>query len=272
MGAARDEEFREAIAAQMDTILSCIVSHLMSGDTNLEHNAALLLGYCSSVSADFRQCFWRHEVAGDTMIARWMPLLTSSDHGLTTNVIWALRTLCADAHDPSALDGSGWQQIIATVSGMVEHVDPRVKAHACAMMQTINAARQSARSSTANDKPVSGGPMGLRRDKSMLAVNALTQLTKQDSPPATPTNDDLAQNKDDDSHKPKTNLSRSSKGRSRPSLLAPWKKAESRFSLVKSCKVPTAAIMEKTHSMIPAGHCAELAVLLSAAITQAAEG
>jgi len=269
--AARDEEFREAIAAQMETILGCIVSHLMSGQTGLEHNAALLLGYCSTVSAEFRECFWHHDVAGDAMITKWIPLLTSNDHGVVTNVLWALAVLCSNLQNPGVLEGHGWQQVIAIVNDMVEHPDERVKVHARTMVRTVQSVQQKV--FPVNTQTCGGGATGLRREKSMLAVNALAQLTKQESPspkndnspPYTPMNSDTAAH-NDDAVKPQTTLSRSPKGR-RQSLLAPWKKTEKRFKVTAKGEQN-----RSVSSGIPEGHCAELSSLLSAAITQAAEG
>merc|ERR1711924_341611 len=78
--ACRSEEYRDAIAAQLEFIITPLLAHLQSGQTDLIHNAAVLLGLCCASGSEFRQSLG--QANGVSMMVS-VGLLPSQDFGDT---------------------------------------------------------------------------------------------------------------------------------------------------------------------------------------------
>merc|ERR1712188_38285 len=194
-----NEECRDAVIAQMDDLRDTLLAHLATGEVCLIHNAALILGICCSSSKQFRQCFWPQ--GKEALVALVESHLTSLDSGLLCNLVWAMRTLVEDSGCAMCSDMAS--SISVTVTKLVGHSDMRICVNARAILHALDARNNRG-----------GGGVAIRRDSSMLAVNALAQLGSS-TPTHTPTN----------VCSPEANLQPApSPVRKRQSLLAPWKK------------------------------------------------
>merc|ERR1711977_262644 len=160
----RSEEYREAIAAQLESLHDTLVAHLASGESTLTHNAALLLGQCAACSSEFRQSFCKNEEKNMNTLVQLLG--QKDDAGLLCNVTWAVRHLVAD---PECIISSEIREHLASyLCRLLHHDDERIKANAHAI--------GSALQHEANIRNVA---LTLRRDKSMAAVSALTELVEE---------------------------------------------------------------------------------------------
>merc|ERR1711988_97308 len=234
--ACHSEEYRDAIAAQLEAIIVPLTKHLKSGQVDLVHNAALLLGQCCVSGSEFRQAFGAE---GSALLAS---MLGSDDKGILCNVLFALRQYVADVACPiSALLR---QDILSALPRLLERdANPRVQQNA-KMLQHLMEQRP------APPPPPRPATMNLRRDDSLAAVSALTSLataqtSKQDellawgikllessesSPDCTPESSPTGEGDNSIS------LEVKSPNKRRPSLLAPWKKASAHSPSVKTKK------------------------------------
>jgi len=275
----RSEEYREAIAAQLESLHDTLVAHLASGESTLTHNAALLLGQCAACSSEFRQSFCKNEEKNMNTLVQL--LSQKDDAGLLCNVTWAVRHLVAD---PECIISSEIREHLASyLCRLLHHDDERIKANAHAI--------GSALQHEANIRNVA---LTLRRDKSMAAVSALTELVEESphdsavhalvglnsqspksSPPQTPSPHVMSERFW--SEQPPTtrhvdmaptthhgDTIRHSPGKQqqrRPSLLSPWKKAS-------GCEMRH----KRPHKVAVAKHHMANLSALSLAVTQAADG
>jgi len=221
--ACHNEEHREAIAAQLETIIEPLARHLSSGKNGLVHNAALLLGQCLMFSTEFRQTF-----ATDSRGPRALILaLGDPDAGVLVNVTWAIRHFFSDERCKLSL------QLVELAENslpkLLAHQDARIKKHAAGLSMLVQQKKEA-----------------LRRDNSMQAVKALTGMRDNDAFSALEAltslavvTQDLEECDDDEEcspnvsqqapalnpHSPTRSPSkRDSPGQRRHSLIAPWKK------------------------------------------------
>merc|ERR1711959_269403 len=154
------------------------------------------------------------------------------DAGLLCNVTWALRHLLAD---PECIISSEIRGCLASyLPSLLHHEDERIRANAHAISSALQ-----------HESNIRNVALTLRRDKSMAAVSALTELVEESavhalvglisqspksSPPQTPSpHEDIAS-----IWSPKHTTRHASEQRhclikqprrTKPSLLAPWKAA-----------------------------------------------
>lgn len=158
---------------------------------------------------------------------------TNMDDGLLCNLTWALRHLITDQSCAVCSDMA--QSIKQLIDNLLTHADARIRANAQAMQHAME-----------ERKKRSG--LTIRRDRSMLAVHALTELGSCSAPTETC------------SSEPEFQAAESPVKR-RPSLLSPWKKAMGAVPAIKHKRVR----MTKSNNQ-------DFAKLLSVAITQVADG
>lgn len=169
--ACKSEEYRDAIAAQMEAIIGPLLAHLKSNQTDLVHNAAVLLGLCCSSGSEFRQAFG-HQHNG---IATLVKLLPCQDSGILCNVLFALRQYVGDQECPLS------EELKASISQVL----PQLQAHDNMRIQLNTQVIKTLleqRPTVAAAPPAKQAPAttSLRRDESLQAVSALAQLATAD--------------------------------------------------------------------------------------------
>jgi len=154
--ACNHEEHREAIAAQTENLIMPLAAHLISGKGGLVHNAALLLGQCLWSGTDFRQAFAKYRKGLQALITA----LGDQDAGVVCNVTWALRHFVADGK--CDMDTDLQQLTEQYLPTLLAHQDPRIQRNGLGLSQVLKQRQEHA--------------VSIRRDKSMQAVQALTNI------------------------------------------------------------------------------------------------
>lgn len=173
--ACHNEEHREAIAAQLETIVEPLVAHLGCGQSGLVHNAALLLGQCLMFGTEFRQTFAMDTNGPRILVAT----LKDSDPGVICNVTWALRHFVSDPK--CHLSTELCDVVEESLPPLMDHTDPRIKKHATSLSTLIKKkkaaqAYASARSRSLQAVEVLTSIRGNGSSDDMSAVAALTSL------------------------------------------------------------------------------------------------
>jgi len=169
--ACRSEEYRDAISAQMEAIIVPLIQHLKSGQADLIHNAALLLGQCCASGNEFRQAF------GSDGCSTLAQLLTATDSGTVCNVLFALRMYVGDTECP--LSDELRAHIAGVLPQLLAHENQRIQLNSKILKELLE--KRPTQIVTAPQTSTTT----LRRDESLRAVSALAQLA-------------VAQSKEDD--------------------------------------------------------------------------
>jgi len=212
--ACRSEEYRDAIAAQLESIITPLLAHLQSGQTDLIHNAAVLLGLCCASGSEFRQSLG--QANGVSMMVS-VGLLPSQDSGILTNVLFALRQYVGDTECP--LDATLRLDISNALPELLAHENPRIALNT-KMLQNL-----------LEQRPLEPPPVTttmLRRDESLEAAGALAKLATTDVADNQPTDIlawsiKLLEENSPTGSAGSEKMPDSSPAKRRHSLLSPWK-------------------------------------------------
>lgn len=168
--ACKSEEYRDAIAAQMEAIITPLLSHLKSNQTDLVHNAAVLIGLCCSSGSEFRQAFGHQHQGIHALVQH---LLQCQDSGILTNILFALRMYIGDVE--CLLDEELKASIASALPQLLAHENMRIQLNTQVVKQLLEA-----RPAIETKPKPTVTTTSLRRDESLQAVSALAQLATEE--------------------------------------------------------------------------------------------
>lgn len=168
---SKHEEHRDALTAQMESVIEPLVAHLASEHLQLVHNATALLGQCLMTSSEFRQAFASSSAGANQLVTA----MGSTEPTVVVGATWAVRHFFSD---PKCEVGHELLDLAhASLVPLLGHKDSRIQKHASKLNTLVHQRREYLKA-TSQQRPEaeSEAEQVAPSPRSSSAVAALTSI------------------------------------------------------------------------------------------------